>query len=141
MMTNLPPRSKVDSHKHNHVSLFHYQINTNSTHINISLDVNGGPSINNVISKNYIFIHNRRKCVKALTNVVFDRLKNIFPNQKLNVVFCKIKQITIVKWKSYQQKQVLVFLFHVMLVGGWTSKVVFMSLTNFDILWQLESKC
>jgi hypothetical protein len=38
--------------------------------------------------------------------------------------------ITTTRWKSYQQKQLMVFLLHIMMVGCPSLKVVLMSLTN-----------
>jgi hypothetical protein len=62
--------------------------------------------------------------------VVFGGLNNVPPNQILNALLSKRTLITTVRWKSYQQKQLMVFLLHVVMVGCPSLKVVLMSITN-----------
>jgi hypothetical protein len=56
------------------------------------------------------------KCTKALVDMVFGGMNDVPPSQKLNVLLCKRTLITIARRKSYQRKQLLAFLFHVMMV-------------------------
>jgi hypothetical protein len=61
--------------------------------------------------------------------VVFGGMNNVPPNQMLNAL-CKKTLITTARWKSYQQKQLMVFMFHIVMVGCPYLKVVLMSITN-----------
>lgn len=95
------------------------------------MNVNGGLSTNHAISKKIMFIHNGGEVCKSLCRRGVWWIEQCPPNQILNALLCKRTLITTARWKSYQQKQLMVFLLHVMMVGCPSLKVVLMNFTNY----------
>jgi hypothetical protein len=112
--TYLPPRLEADSHRHDRVNFFHLKVANAITPINQSLIVDVGEASNLIP----IITHTSVEVLKCFCGDNIWRIKRCPQSQTLIVQCCKKTLNIIAKPKSFQNKQIMVFLLCVMLVIG-----------------------
>jgi hypothetical protein len=140
--TNLPLRLERDSHKHDHVNFFHLQVDANSTSIAIGACDDGHLPITRTNCGIPILMHIGGEICEIICERGVWHIECWTPkSSSLNAMFCKRTPTLSAKWKSYHRKHLLVFLFHVMMVGGIILKVVFDNDTYFGsivMIWIIK---
>ncbi len=75
--------------------------------------------------------------MKVFMTMVFGVLNGVLPSPTFNVMH--YKRITnIIAYPSYQQKQLLTFMFNLMMVGGLVLEVALMSFTKYNFVIDLK---